>query len=180
MIKVGEIHEVKFAGSNSNGCSCCAWGDWLDWLIALGAVGEPIIGAPVGLPIGGLHTPCFCSSCLPPALRRFEVAVALTPTCFAHRVNSPVSLFTIDTSLYTGVFVEYVLTDGVGNSRAGKLTVVSDGASVAYDDDFNNTSPSEIGSTSFTFNATMSSSVVSINCNTITGTYTLKAIIRAI
>jgi hypothetical protein len=105
---------------------------------------------------------------------------AYTTTVKLTGINSPVSLFTIDTSLYTGVFVEYVLTDGVGNSRAGKLTVVSDGASVAYDDDFNNTSPSEIGSTSFTFNATMSSSVVSINCNTITGTYTLKAIIRAI
>jgi hypothetical protein len=96
-------------------------------------------------------------------------------TTIKKTVSASGSLFTVDSTLYNGVFMEYVLVTGT-NSRVGTFTVVSNGTTI---NSANNTIATN-GTVGFTFSAATQSGLIDVRCSAITGTHTLKAIVRAI
>lgn len=81
------------------------------------------------------------------------------------------SVLTANPNIYNGLFVNYVLTDGV-NYRAGQVTVVFTTSSVAMDE----ASTTDIGSTSgCDFISSISASVIVLSiANSTNSNYTLK------
>jgi hypothetical protein len=85
-------------------------------------------------------------------------------------------LYSIPTSTYDALFVEYIAKNG-SNARAGQIMSATDGTSVKYTE----TTTTDIGSTSpITFNISVVGGNIRLEASASTSTWTIKTITRAI
>ena len=86
-------------------------------------------------------------------------------------------IYTVPTSSYDGVYVDYTIKSG-SNARAGQLIALWSGSSVNYSE----TSASQFGSTTtqFTFGFNISASLMLLSGSATSNGWTVKTIIRAI
>jgi len=85
-------------------------------------------------------------------------------------------LYSIPTSTYDALFVEYIAKNG-SNARAGQIMSATDGTSVKYTE----TTTTDIGSTSpITFAVSVAGGNIQLEASASTSTWTIKTITRAI
>jgi hypothetical protein len=86
------------------------------------------------------------------------------------------NIYSIPTSAYTGAFFDYTVSDGT-NLRAGNIMSIWSGSSV----NFTETSTTDFGSTTgLTFNMAVSSGNAVLQTSGVTGSWTVKTIVRSI
>jgi hypothetical protein len=86
------------------------------------------------------------------------------------------NIYSIPTSAYTGAFFDYTVSDGT-NLRAGNIMSIWSGSSV----NFSETSTTDFGSTTgLTFNMVVSSGNAILQTSGVTGSWTVKTIVRSI
>jgi len=105
-------------------------------------------------------------------------APSLTTTARA-TINSPGGyVFSIPTGTYDGYYIDYtVVSSSLGDMRAGQIITIRSGSSYHYTEQ----TTTDFGSTTaVTFNVEASGSNVSLYATASSGTYTVKAIVRAI
>jgi hypothetical protein len=104
------------------------------------------------------------------------VAPSLNTTTRVTAGVGTTNIYSIPTSAYTGAFFDYTVSDGT-NLRAGNIMSIWSGSSV----NFTETSTTDFGSTTgLTFNVVVSGGNAILQTSGVTGSWTVKTIVRSI
>lgn len=104
-------------------------------------------------------------------------APSLFTTVLTTATGGTENIYSLPTSAYTGGFFDYTLV-GNGGARAGVITSIWSGTTTQYQD----VSTNDIGSSTsgVTFDVSVSGNDAILSVSAITGTYTIKTIVRSI
>jgi len=102
---------------------------------------------------------------------------SLNTTVRTIATSGTTNIYSIPTSAYTGAFFDYTLV-GNGGARSGNIMSIWSGATA----EFNEVTTNDIGSsvTGVTFNVSVSGNSAILAVSAVTGTYTIKTIVRSI
>jgi hypothetical protein len=104
-------------------------------------------------------------------------APSLFTTVLTTATGGTENIYSLPTSTYTGGFFDYTLV-GNGGARAGVITSIWSGTTTQYQD----VSTNDIGSSTsgVTFDVSVSGNNAILSVSAVTGTYTIKTIVRTI
>ena len=105
------------------------------------------------------------------------LAPSLNTTVRTTANSGVTNIYSIPTSAYTGAFFDYTLV-GNGGARSGNIMSIWSGTTA----EFNEVTTNDIGSSTngVTFNVLVSGSSAILAVSAVTGTYTIKTIVRSI
>jgi len=105
------------------------------------------------------------------------LAPSLNTTVRTTANSGVTNIYSIPTSAYTGAFFDYTLV-GNGGARSGNIMSIWSGTTA----EFNEVTTNDIGSSTngVTFNVSVSGSSTILAVSAVTGTYTIKTIVRSI
>ena len=105
------------------------------------------------------------------------LAPSLNTTVRTTANSGVTNIYSIPTSAYTGAFFDYTLV-GNGGARSGNIMSIWSGTTA----EFNEVTTNDIGSSTngVTFNVSVSGSSAILAVSAVTGTYTIKTIVRSI
>jgi hypothetical protein len=105
------------------------------------------------------------------------LAPSLNTTVRTTATSGTTNIYSIPTSAYTGAFFDYTLV-GNGGARSGNIMSIWSGTTA----EFNEVTTNDIGSStnSVTFNVSVSGGNAILAVSAVTGTYTIKTIVRSI
>jgi len=105
------------------------------------------------------------------------LAPSLNTTVRTTATSGTTNIYSIPTSAYTGAFFDYTLV-GNGGARSGNIMSIWSGTTV----EFNEVTTNDIGSSTngVTFNVSVSGGNAILAVSAVTGTYTIKTIVRSI
>jgi len=105
------------------------------------------------------------------------LAPSLNTTVRTNATSGTTNIYSIPTSGYTGAFFDYTLV-GNGGARSGNIMSIWSGTTT----EFNEVTTNDIGNNTndVTFNVSISGSSAILAVSVVTGTYTIKTIVRSI